>query len=186
MTKSTLQEKRNPKIWQPLHRLYQQQLFISALPEFLQKKILSNSIFVLNISTQFFCRKANHQAYIEIGHNKYGFACPNCIADTSIIPNNLNLNKLKSLIKYLRDYHGLQVVTFVGHGEPLEKAGARDQTIELLKYVNDLKLTPMVYTGGHSLDTQLIKELKKNNVSILLSLYGLPFYTHQSSLLHLV
>lgn len=54
MTKSTLQEKRNPKIWKPLHRLYQQQLFISALPELLQKKILSNSIFVLNISTQFF------------------------------------------------------------------------------------------------------------------------------------
>ncbi len=66
MTKSTLPETRNPKIWKPLHRLYQQQLFISALPELLQKKILSNSIFVLNISTQFFCRKANHQAYIEI------------------------------------------------------------------------------------------------------------------------
>lgn len=175
MTKSTLPEKRNPKIWKPLHRLYQQQLFISALPELLQKKILSNSIFVLNISTQFFCRKANHQAYIEIGHNKYGFACPNCIADKSIIPNTLNLNKLKSLIKYLRDHHSLQVVTFVGHGEPLEKTGARDQTIELIKYVNGLKLTPMVYTGGHSLDTQLIEDLKKNNVSILLSLYGLPF-----------
>lgn len=57
MTKSTLPEKRNPKIWKPLHRLYQQQLFISALPELLQKKILSNSIFVLNISTQFFVER---------------------------------------------------------------------------------------------------------------------------------
>lgn len=120
-------------------------------------------------------QKANKSALIEVSTDYFDFACPECIADPEQIGDSCNINKIKTLIKYLKENNGLQIVTFVGHGEPLEIEGNRKITLELAKYANECGLIPLIYTGGHSLDMDAINFIKDNDICVLLSTYGLPF-----------
>lgn len=127
--------KKMPKIWNPLLSLYKQRIIINLLPSYIKKKVLNNTISVVSISLEFFCNKANRSAYIEVSDKKYGYACPECIADTTKIENSIDLIKLENLLKYLKENHNLLIVTFVGHGEPLELEGNRNLVIEIIKSV---------------------------------------------------
>lgn len=163
------------KMWRPLRKLYRQHLFNSLLPLEIRNTVKLNSISVLNISTSFFCRKSNDQALIEVESGRFGRPCPECIGEPFEVGTTLNIEKLKVLIKVMKDKLGLQVVTFVGQGEPLEKEGHRKTVFTLMEYVHNCGLIPQLYTGGHSLDEEALCFLKRNQVCVLLSTYGLPF-----------
>lgn len=163
------------KMWIPLRKLYRQHLFHLLLPQKIKNIINKNLISVLNISPSFYCSKANPTALIERAPGLFGRPCPECIGKADPIKQSFNIEKIKALITILKKQHGLQIVTFVGQGEPLEKDGHRETILELISYVYKEGLIPLLYTGGHTLDARTLEHLKKYKASVLLSTYGLPF-----------
>lgn len=163
------------KLWKPLRRLYRQHLYYQTLPDGLRQEVEEETISVMNVSTNFFCKKAQPGALIERGEDDFGRPCAECIAEHDRVGNTVKVDKLKKLMAHLKKERGLQVVSFVAGGEPLEQEGYRKTVFELIRHADKLGLDSVVYTGGHTLDDDAISFLKEHKANVLLSTYGLPF-----------
>ncbi len=163
------------KLWKPLRRMYRQHLYYQTLPNDLRERVEGETVSVMNVSTNFFCKKAQPGALIERGEGDFGRPCAECIAEHDQVGSTVKVDKLKKLMTRLKEDRGLQVVTFVAGGEPLEKEGYRKTVFELIKHADKLGLDSVVYTGGHTFDDEAVSFLKEHKANVLLSTYGLPF-----------
>ncbi len=109
--------------------------------------------------------------------------CPLCFRKKNSIDNNgkeIGIDNLKSIIVEGKNL-GLRSVKFLGKGEPFENDGF----LELLWFLNELDIIPLIFTKGHVIGNDdlveryfhkydintgelLVKELKRLNVSIML------------------
>ena len=99
---------------------------------------------------------------------KCNFRCKKCFNLENGVPRKYNklilLEDRIDLIKQAKELGG-KVVVFAGEGEP-----NLDKNIKtLVKYVNEYKMIPIIYTNGSTLTNEKIEFYKLNNASIVFS-----------------
>ena len=83
------------------------------------------------------------------------------------LPGELSLGERKNVLKQLADMR-CKAIHFAGQGEPtLDK-----HFWEILQYVNELGMTPVVFTHGANLDREKILLLKALNTSLIIKVHS--------------
>lgn len=94
--------------------------------------------------------------------------CTYCQARSGkTLPGELTLEQRKEVIDQLKEM-GCKAIHFAGQGEPTLDPYLWD----ILEYVNEKGMTPVVFTHGANLDRDMIRKLKKYNTSLIIKVHS--------------
>ena len=95
--------------------------------------------------------------------------CVYCVTKSGrAVPGELNLDERKSVLKQANEL-GCKIVHIAARGEPTIDPLFKEQ----LEYINELNMTPVIFTHGGNLTQEWVDTLWDNNASIMLKIHSL-------------
>lgn len=95
--------------------------------------------------------------------------CVYCVTKSGkAVPGELNLEERKSVLRQANEL-GCKIVHIAARGEPTVDPLFKEQ----LEYINELNMTPVIFTHGGNLTQEWVDTLWDNNASIMLKIHSL-------------